>query len=67
MTRRQFVYSTLAAGTVFTVAAATPKLYHESSPSTSPTFAIRTEKRSFLGIQRLATLDFTGVDFQNGL
>ena len=35
MTRKQFVYSTLAAGIVFTVAAATPKLYHESSPSTS--------------------------------
>mgnify|MGYP003541655306 CR=1 FL=1 len=33
----------------------------------SPTFAIRIEKQSFLGIHRLETLDFTGVDFQNGL
>jgi hypothetical protein len=31
----------------------------------SPTFAIRAEKRSFLGMNRLKTLDFTGVDFQN--
>ena len=31
------------------------------------TFAIRARKRSFLGIQRLETLDFTGVDFQNAL
>ena len=35
--------------------------------SINPTFAIRTEKRSFLGINSLETLDFTGVDFQNGL
>mgnify|MGYP003555819473 CR=1 FL=1 len=33
----------------------------------NPTFAIRTEKQSFSGINRLETLDFTGVDFQNGL
>ena len=33
----------------------------------SPTFAIRAKKRSFLGIQRLETLDFTGVDFQKAL
>ena len=33
----------------------------------SQTFAIRTEKQSFSGINRLETLDFTGVDFQNGL
>ena len=33
----------------------------------SPTFAIRTEKRSFLGINSLETLAFTGVDFQNAL
>ena len=33
----------------------------------SPTFAIRIEKQSFSGIHRLETLDFTGVDFQNGL
>ncbi len=33
----------------------------------NPTFAIRAKKRSFLGIQRLGTLDFTGVDFQKAL
>jgi hypothetical protein len=33
----------------------------------NPTFAIRTEKQSFSGINRLETLGFTGVDFQNGL
>jgi hypothetical protein len=33
----------------------------------NPTFAIRTEKQSFSGINRLKTLDITGVDFQNGL
>jgi len=33
----------------------------------NPTFAIRTEKRSFLGINSLETLAFTGVDFQNAL
>jgi hypothetical protein len=37
------------------------------SPLISPTFAIRTEKQSFSGINRLETLDFTGVNFQNGL
>ncbi len=38
-----------------------------SSQGLNPTFAIRARKRSFLGIQRLETLDFTGVDFQNAL
>ena len=33
----------------------------------NPTFAIRAEKQSFSGINRLETLGFTGVDFQNGL
>ena len=33
----------------------------------NPTFAIRAKKRSFLGIQRLGILDFTGVDFQKAL
>ena len=33
----------------------------------TPTFAIRTEKQSFSGINHLETLDITGVDFQNGL
>jgi hypothetical protein len=33
----------------------------------NPTFAIRTVKQSFSGINRLETIDFTGVDFQNRL
>jgi len=33
----------------------------------SPTFAIRAEKRLFLGMNRPASLDFQGMDFQNGL
>ncbi len=33
----------------------------------SPTFAIRGEKRLFLGMNRHETLDFKGVDIQNGL
>ena len=31
------------------------------------TFAIRVEKQLFLGMNRLATLDIKGVNFQNGL
>ena len=33
----------------------------------NPTFAIRGEKRLFLGMHRPVTLDFKGVNFQNGL
>jgi hypothetical protein len=33
----------------------------------NPTFAIRAKKRLFLGINRQETLDFQGVNFQNGL
>lgn len=33
----------------------------------NPTFAIRAEKRLFLGMNRPASLDFQGMDFQNGL
>ena len=33
----------------------------------SPTFAIRAEKRLFLVMNLPATLDFKGVNFQNGL
>ena len=33
----------------------------------SPTFAIRGEKRLFLGMKRPETLDFKGVNFQKGL
>jgi len=39
------------------------------SPIKQPnlTFAIRGEKRLFLGMNRLETLDFKGMDFQKGL
>jgi len=33
----------------------------------SPTFAIRTKKRLFLGMNHPLTLDSRGVNFQNGL
>jgi hypothetical protein len=33
----------------------------------NPTFAIRGENRLFLGMNRLETLDFKGMDFQKGL
>ena len=32
-----------------------------------PTFGIRAEKRLFLGMNFSASLDFQGVNFQNGL
>lgn len=38
-----------------------------SAKVVSPTFAIRGEKRLFLGMNRHKTLDFKGVDIQNGL
>ncbi|HJW87537.1 MAG TPA: hypothetical protein VJ440_12970 [Candidatus Brocadiaceae bacterium] len=42
-------------------------IQHLRAELSNPTFAIRAKKRSFLGIQRLETLDFTGVDFQKAL
>ena len=42
-------------------------LYLRHLGGANPTFAIRGEKRLFLGMHRPVTLDFKGVNFQNGL